>query len=203
MAKDSYIITEEGEGFSGGKKRSRRMRTLILNLIFVLVCVGVAFAVSNYMFISVPVKGYSMLETLQDGDRMLLYRIGNYRRGDVVVFDSEDPSSGAPERYVKRIIGLPGDTVEIIRSAEGNLVTYVNAEPLTEDYITHAGGQELARYTVKEGEFFYMGDNRKNSYDSRNGGAVGRLDDILGRVLLRYRLQGEFTMQGVKRVKYA
>lgn len=115
------------------------------------------------------VKGDSMLPTLQEGNLVLYTRINpHYQRGDVV---SVRIPSG--EYYVKRIIALEGDTVEL---RDGKV--YVNEEPLEEPYTageTWAQTAGIVRYpyTVQEGQIFVMGDNRTVSMDSRNFGAVG------------------------------
>lgn len=168
---------------------NKRVRNIILNIIFILVCAGIAYGISEYMFASIPVDGISMEQTLHDGDKIILYRVGKYKYGDVIVFNSHMLDANNREKYlVKRIIGLPGDTIEIKRDPVDNkLYTYRNGEKLIEDYINPEKPMkyEMSSVTVGDGEFFYMGDNRSESSDSRSG-TLGRLDSILGRVILRY-----------------
>lgn len=115
------------------------------------------------------VKGDSMLPTLEEGNLVLYTRISpGYQRGDVV---SVRIPSG--EYYVKRIIALGGDTVEL---KDGKV--YVNGELLTEPYTAgetweQPGGIVRYPYTVQEGQVFVIGDNRVRSMDSRSFGAVG------------------------------
>ena len=99
------------------------------------------------------------------------------RRGEVVIF--EFPNN--PERdFVKRVIGLPGDTVEIQR---GTVI--VNSIPLNEPYITRRDTGTMGRITVPENGYFVLGDNRRGSNDSRNWGSVP-IDNIIGRALVTF-----------------
>jgi signal peptidase I len=136
-----------------------------------------------------------MLNTIQDGDRVLLYKLGEYRRGDVIVFISPESqaSTNSQKMYlIKRIIALPGDTIDIVYDQELDVyVTYVNEIQLDEPYLmtTKDWGSELPRTVVGSDMFFYMGDNRPESRDSRDG-QLGSLDKsvILGRAVLRYNI---------------
>ncbi len=128
------------------------------------------------------VNGDSMLPTLENGDRLLIdkwsYRFGKPQRFDVVVFSYQyRPNT----YYIKRIIGLPGETVRI--SADG--VIYVNESALVEHYGNapiRDGGLAANTVTLGEDEYFVLGDNRNSSVDSR-GPEVGnvRESDIVGR----------------------
>ncbi len=111
--------------------------------------------------------------------KLLPYR--EMRRGDVVVFKfPRDPAVD----YVKRVIGLPGETIEII----GRTV-YVNGQPLKEDYANYSDPaserQHYGPYYVPEGYYFVLGDNRDNSLDSRAWGFVPR-DYVIGRAFIIY-----------------
>lgn len=182
----------------------RQTRSVIFNILFLLICAAIAFGVSKYIFTTIPVDGISMEQTLHNGDKILLYKVGNYRFGDVVVFDSHQRDSNGNEKYlVKRIIGLPGDYVEILLDEEdGNYYVWRNGEKLQEEYTNpeQPMHREMARVTVPDGKFFYMGDNRGPSADSREG-PLGDLDSILGRVLLRYQtIDGDFDISVINRV---
>ena len=184
---------------------SKKIKVVAINVVFILVCVIVAYAVSNYLFTSIDVDGVSMKSTLQHQDRILLLKVGGYQHGDVVVFNSHiiNPATGNERYLVKRIIGLPTDTIEIIQAEDGKFYVYRNGERLTEDYLDDDKllNAPLARLTVSEGEFFYLGDNRPESDDSRSG-KVGKLDSIVGRVVFRYKFGGgDFFIRAVRRVK--
>jgi signal peptidase I len=166
---------------------------LIRDVIFVL-----AVFMLLLVFVAQPVvvEGTSMLPTLHEGERLVVnkliyYKIksfswGHLERGDVVVFwYPKDPDKS----YVKRIIGLPGDTVEI-----KNGVVYVNGEVMNELYLdanyNQASGN-LERKKVEDHYYFVMGDNRDNSSDSRLWGLVPE-KYIYGKVFFRYWMPSNF-----------
>jgi signal peptidase I len=102
---------------------------------------------------------------------------GTPERGDVIVFRS--PNN--PDRdFIKRVIGVPGDTVEIRSGA-----VYVNDEPLAEPYITGHTGCPCGPFVVAPGTYFVLGDHRNNSSDSRVIGAIPE-ESIIGKALFSY-----------------
>jgi signal peptidase I len=140
------------------------------------------------MFIAQPfiVSGASMQDTFESGEYLIVdqvtYRFNEPERGDVVIFKyPKDPS----KFFIKRIIGLPGDTVRI----SGDSVSIANdAHPngvaLEEPYIDSMREGSLSATTLKEGEYFVMGDNRDASSDSRVWGILPR-ENIVGRAYVR------------------
>ena len=131
------------------------------------------------------VDGRSMNATLNDRDNLIVeklsYRFSDPERFDIIVF----PPYGTKEYYIKRIIGLPGETIQI--DAEGNI--YIDGELLEEDYGLETiknPGRAIEPVTLGEDEYFVMGDNRNNSVDSRDPrvGNVKR-DTIIGRAWVR------------------
>ncbi|HEY0384625.1 MAG TPA: signal peptidase I [Pyrinomonadaceae bacterium] len=157
-------------------------RLLLRDLIFALM-----FAALAVVFIIQPVKveGTSMLPRLHDGERifvnkLIYYGLPKLERGDIIVFwYPNDPSKS----YIKRIIGLPNETVEV---REGRIL--INGSVLQEPYLdpelnlSHAS---QAAIQVKEHYYFVMGDNRDHSSDSRIWGLVPE-KYIYGKALLRY-----------------
>jgi len=132
------------------------------------------------------VDGRSMNDTLQDGDNLIVeklsYRFGDPQRFDIIVFK---PYEDSDELYIKRIIGLPGETVRI--DEDGNI--YIDGELLEEDYgkeTIENPGRASEEITLGEDEYFVLGDNRNNSTDSRTErvGNVSR-DSIVGKAWLR------------------
>ena len=155
-------------------------------MVFVLLTV---FILTSFVFKHAKVMGDSMNNTLQNSDHLIISDLFyTPKRGDIIVFDGSNKFSES-QVVVKRIIGLPGDTVEIKLGDKGEIIAYVNGKPLPgeEDYAYHSklGGATLCKpVTVGEGEVFVMGDNRYNSLDSRIVGTID-MDAILGKVLFR------------------
>jgi signal peptidase I len=122
-----------------------------------------------------------MENTLRKGDRVLLdHRAGlsgSWKRGDIVMIETENGNWGE-DRVVKRIIGLPGETVEIYGGK-----TYINRRPLTENYLKETpDAQYVPPITLGADEYYVMGDNRNHSGDSRELGPVKNAE-IKGRAL--------------------
>lgn len=156
------------------------------------------------MFIAQPfvVSGTSMVPTFEDKDYLIVdelsYHLRTPLRGEVIVF--RFPQN--PEKYyIKRIVGLPGETVDV--RSEGVYVSTGTSTPLHVDdsFIHYPGGPATGKTTLKEGEYFVMGDNRAGSSDSRYWGAVTK-NLIIGRVYVRVYpfseagyLPGEFLQE--------
>ncbi|MDD7215101.1 MAG: signal peptidase I [Anaerovoracaceae bacterium] len=139
-------------------------------------------------FKPIIVQQESMQPNFYSGDYLITsrqaYRLfGQPERGDVIVFKSHlYDEKGKQKNLIKRIIGLPGDTVEI-----KNGDVYINGELLQEEYVAEQGlSGEMEAVTVPEGRLFVMGDNRRVSQDSRSP-EVGtiEMDSIVGKVVLR------------------
>ncbi len=136
------------------------------------------------LFIAQPrtVDGRSMEPTLYDGNRLIVellsYRFAEPERGDIVMLRiTEGQTSRA---LVKRVIGLPGDTVEIY---DGSV--YINGEKLDEPYVSASTDGIMTAMLIPDGQYFVMGDNRPVSNDSRYFGTIP-YQDIIGHVLIRY-----------------
>lgn len=147
----------------------------------------VAFLIYTFIVQAVLVSGNSMNDCLQDNDRLFVEKISvrahHLSRFDIIVFQTD-----ANERdgyFIKRIIGLPGETIQI---REGNI--YIDGTVLQEDYGNETmldAGIAAEEIVLGEGEYFVLGDNRNDSKDSRYF-AVGPVEekDILGRVIARF-----------------
>lgn len=149
-------------------------------LLYLFLVVVLAFGVRNYLVEPVRVDGESMVPTLVDGEHMLVEKASYWfrtpARGEIIICYYP----GYTESCVKRVIGLPGETVQI----EGGIV-YINGAPLDErDYWNDTIAGDYPAYTVPEGMVFVMGDNRNYSKDSRNA-SVGAIppEKVVGRVL--------------------
>lgn len=158
-----------------GEKSSRARRALLEFLETILLAVAL-FVVVNTVTARILVQSISMQPNLKEGDLVLVnrlvYKFTEPKRGEVVVFLNPLNPDDVP--YIKRVIGLPGDTVRI---ENGNV--YINGQLLSEPYLTTTT-QRGGEFVVGEGEVFVMGDNRNNSSDSRVWGNVP-LENIIGR----------------------
>lgn len=147
------------------------------------VAVILALFIIFFVAQSFLVQGVSMEPTLHDGERLLVdkvtYRLREPRRGEIVVFGyPKEPR----RKFIKRIVGLPGDIVEI-----RDRTLFINGQPVAEEYIRGPMYQPFGPVQVPEGAYFVLGDNRNNSEDSRfrDVGPVPR-KNIVGRALLVY-----------------
>ncbi len=156
------------------------MRTFLIEVLGTLVAGIIIFIVFNLTLQYSVVHMSSMEPNLHEGQRLLVskiaYNFGEPERGDIIVFPP--PHLNSDKDYIKRIIGLPGETLQIVAG-----VVYVNDVPLEEPYITNPGNGSMAKTTVPAGEYFVLGDNRTNSTDSRTGWTVP-LDSIVGKAWL-------------------
>lgn len=138
---------------------------------------AIAILVRTFVCTFIVVKGDSMQDTLQSGDRLyislLTARLEGYERGDVVICRYP----GRRDLCIKRVIALPGETVR----AQGGVI-YVNGEPLEEEYVSalHAAHYNFTELTLSDGEYFLLGDNRAVSHDSHSAD-VGPVTDIVGK----------------------
>lgn len=125
-----------------------------------------------------PVDGLSMEPRVPAGELLLIntlaYKLGPVRRGDVVAFRHDAPN---PETYIKRIVGLPGERVEV---RDG--VVLVDGRPLSEPYVRFSDRRSAAAVTVPPHAYYVLGDNRAESDDSRTWGVLHE-SDVLGKAL--------------------
>ncbi|MGA1283943.1 MAG: signal peptidase I [Prochlorothrix sp.] len=145
-----------------------------------------AFGIRTFIAEARYIPSSSMLPTLQINDRLIVdkvaYRFTEPERGDIVVFNPTDAliAQNFRDAFIKRIIGLPGDVVEVY----GGKV-YINGQALEENYIQDAPEYVYGPETVPEGQYLVLGDNRNNSYDGHSWGFVPR-DRIIGRATVLF-----------------
>ncbi len=161
------------------EKRSGFMR-FVIDIVETLILSIILFAAINAISARIRVDGASMEPTLQSGEfvivNKLAYMFGDPTTGDVIVFHfPRDPD----QEYIKRIIGLPGDRVEV----KGGEV-YINDQVLSEDYIAASPVYDSV-WDVPDDSLFVLGDNRNNSSDSHNWGPVP-LDYVIGKATFIY-----------------
>jgi signal peptidase I len=145
-----------------------------------------ALGIRNFVAEARYIPSGSMLPTLQINDRLIIDKISyNFRnpdRGDIIVFSPTDTlkAQNFKDAFIKRLIGLPGDKVEV----KGGRV-YVNDQPLKENYIEEKPNYNFGPVRVPANQYLVLGDNRNNSYDSHYWGFVPR-DRIIGRAVVRF-----------------
>ncbi|MEM1368320.1 MAG: signal peptidase I [Cyanobacteria bacterium P01_H01_bin.15] len=145
-----------------------------------------AFGIRTFAAEARYIPSESMLPTLEVNDRLIIekisYRFRDPQRGDVVVFSPTDQlrAEGYRDAFIKRIIGMPGETVRV----EGGTV-FVNDQPLREKYIEEAPGYRYGPAVVPEDSYLVLGDNRNNSYDSHEWGFVPR-ENLIGRAMVLF-----------------
>ena len=148
----------------------------------VFAALGLAILINKFLIFNVYIPSTSMAPTINVGDRLMVNRVfhkDNIKRGDILVFYSDE----LQETLIKRVIGLPGDHIVI---KDG--VVNVNEDDLEEDYVKNNdySNEELV-YDVPEGKYFFLGDNRPVSKDSRRWiNPYIDEDDIKGKAILKF-----------------
>ena len=171
---------------------SDRTKSIISNILYIAAVLLISFLIVRFVGQRTEVIGSSMVPTLQDGNQLITdkisYRFRDPQRFDIIVFPHEPDH----EYYIKRIIGMPGETVEI--GNDGTI--YINGEVLEENYgygETYPQEVEGEKVVLGEDEYFVMGDNREVSLDSRYS-EVGNIPRsiVIGRAWLRLYPFSEF-----------
>lgn len=171
------------------RERNRiRYRRILKNTVYALIIVAaVAVLIATLVLPVLQISGTSMEPTLKNGEIVVLIKTSKLQRGDLCAFYYSN------KILIKRVIGLPGDTIVI----DGEGVVYVNGEVLEEPYITEKGLGECDiefPFTVPENEFFLLGDQRITSIDSRSTiiGCIAQ-DQIVGKLIFRIWPLGEIS----------
>lgn len=126
----------------------------------IILALGIAVLINKLLFFNVYIPSPSMVPTINPNDKLVvtrIYNINNIERGNIIVFYSDELN----ERLIKRVIGLPGDHIVI---HDG--IVNINGEDIKEDYVKNNEVYN-GTFDVPENKFFFLGDNRENSYDSR------------------------------------
>lgn len=151
---------------------------------FVLIAIIIALPIRLFIMQPFIVSGESMADTFHNGDYLIIdeltYRFEAPQRGDVIVFKNPRNTS---QYYIKRIIGLPGETIDVSGTAVKISGGTASSTTLSEPYIDHPS-ESISTETMKSTEYFVLGDNRGASSDSRIWGALPK-NLIIGRAVLR------------------
>ncbi len=157
---------QDGSGKSASVHKSV-IRELLSYVIIAAVAALIYVIVSNFVIINANVPTKSMVPTINAGDRLLGFRMAYLfsepERGDVVIFEHKCYENEEPELLVKRIVGMPGDTIEI----KSNKL-YINGIVYVEPYLSDVYMPDFGPYEVSDDSYFMMGDNRTISNDARN-----------------------------------
>lgn len=163
------------------KAKQDEIKSWISSILWTVV---ITLILLNFVFALTRVEGISMEPTLHTGDRVFEWKLFKYfrepNRGDIVVVKGEKTND---ENYIKRLIGFPGDVIDII---DGDV--YVNGKILQEPYLDRKTSEQNGNHwVVPEGCYFVMGDNRENgnSYDSRSFGPIEK-SYLQGKALFRF-----------------
>ena len=175
----------KAEKLANQTDKEKELREAIGWIVYILIVVCATYLIVTYVGQRTKVSGDSMQATLQDGDNLIVdkisYRFRDPKRFEIIVF----PYRYAEDTYyIKRIIGLPGETVQIIDG-----YVYINGEKLDENYgleVMESAGNAAEPIELGEDEYFVLGDNRNRSADSRetNVGVLHR-DELIGRAWVR------------------
>lgn len=180
---------EQPESEIEEKKKKSFFREVIDFVIPIIIAVAIALVLKNCVIANAKVPTGSMLNTIQEGDRIIASRLAyindDPERYDIIIFHFPDDES---QYFVKRVIGLPGETVNIVNGIVYVTKTDGTTIQLDDSFVTNCVPVgNFGPYVVPEGSYFVLGDNRNNSQDSRywNNKYVKK-DKIIGKVLFRY-----------------
>lgn len=171
------------------RREKNQTYILIISVLSVITSILITlqgFFIKTYIADIQYISANSMMPILQKGDRVLVdkwtYRLHTIQRGDIIVFSPPETlqEQNFQEAFVKRVIGLPGEEIEIKQGT-----VYINHQPLTEDYITDRPRFQSPPITVLPNSYLVLGDNRNHSYDSLDWGLLPRRN-IMGKVSKRF-----------------
>ena len=179
-------VTESEDQVAPNKTR-RAVRVLGEWVLIVSLAMFAAFVIRTYVFQTFYIPSVSMVPTLEVGDRIIVSKIstsiGTIHRGDIIVFarpPAESCGGGDVTDLVKRVIGLPGETI----SSQGNKIL-INGKVIDQHWkTTRPLGREIGTVKIPKGQYFMMGDNRSASCDSRYWGTLPKRY-VVGKVILR------------------
>ena len=143
------------------------MKNKILEFIKdILIPIGIAFFITHFICFIAVVPTASMKPFINENDHLIVNKIERHfaeiERGELLVFNAPPDISGEKKLLIKRVVGLPGETVEI---KDG--IVFINDTPLEETYVVYKDIKSMEKITIPQDEYFLLGDNRNNSFDCR------------------------------------
>lgn len=177
------VVTEQPKTT---KKRPNVTKEIISYIIVIAIALLVAVVINNFVIINATVPTKSMANTINENDKLFGYRLAYLfsepRRGDVVIFEHKCYKTSEKESLIKRVVGLPTDTIEIIDG-----VLYRNGNVVEEDFLAEPMEGNFGPYVVPEGCYFLLGDNRNISDDARFWDyPFVKEEDIIAKAVFKY-----------------
>ena len=168
------------------------MKTVLREILVIIIVAVVISLLLQTTIQKSSVNGYSMEPSLHDGQQLLINKVVYYfhepERGDIIILRPPPPYSPEETPFVKRIIALPGDIIDINDGA-----VYINGLKLDEPYIKQPPAYNFQQKKIPENEYFVLGDNRNRASDSHNGWTVPR-QNIIGKAWLSIWPPGEWGL---------
>ncbi len=167
------------------ERTKRRQRQVVEWVVLIAAALGIALVIKTFLFQAFYIPSTSMVPTLKVGDRVLVnklsYHLHDVHRGDIVVFGAPPGTETAQIKdLVKRVVGLPGETLE----GRGDGHVYINGRMLSEPYLHGVPSKTFGPVQIPAHSYYVLGDNRQASKDSTVFGPISR-SKIVGRVFVR------------------
>ena len=180
------LVNEKGKKEKKPKEKVDVKREILSYVILLAIVAGVVLLINTFILINAKIPSGSMENTIMENDQIfgnrLAYKLGaDPQRMDIIIFKYPDDES---KLFIKRIIGLPGETVEVI---DGRVYINGSNTSIDDSFCKETPLGDFGPYTVPQDSYFVMGDNRNHSNDSRLWtNKFVRRDQIVGKAFLRY-----------------
>lgn len=186
LNEEENVIEPAQEQEKSSKGAAYVLREIFSYVVIIVIAIAASLAINRFIIVNANVPSRSMAPTINAGDKLFGYRLAYMfsepERGDIVIFDHQCYADSKEETLIKRVIGVPGDYVEIVDG-----VMYINGEIIEEDYLAEPVIGNYGPFEVPEDSYLMMGDNRKLSDDARfwDNTYVHR-DAILAKAIFKY-----------------
>lgn len=183
--KDLLNASEEENSYSNNNKTKFTLKDFFEYGRIIILALVISFLLNHYVVANAEIPTGSMESTVMPNDRVIAFRLSYLfdkpKRGDIVIFHFPDDES---QEFLKRIIGLPGDIIDIV---DGKVYINDSNAPLEEVYLKDIPNGDFGPYKVPEDSYFLMGDNRDVSYDSRYwDNTFVKRDEIIAKAIFKY-----------------